>query len=78
MATVDIDRLTEERRGLSARHGALARQQRDYTRWEEQHRPELERLSELDHTIWTRQVAQRDLAVEPPSPGIDSGMSLGL
>jgi conjugative relaxase-like TrwC/TraI family protein len=77
-ATQDIDRLTGDLRTLTMRHGAASRLQREFTKWEQQHGPELERLIELDHTIWTRQVAERSLAVEPPSRGIDRSLGLEL
>ena len=56
-ATLDIDRLTGELKTMTMRHGAMGRLQRDFTRWEQQHQPELERYMELDHTVWTREVA---------------------
>jgi hypothetical protein len=77
-ATQDIDRLTEELRGLTARHGALSRRQRDFTRWEQQHQPELDRFIELDHTVWVRETAARSRQIEPPHRSVDHGLGLGL
>jgi conjugative relaxase-like TrwC/TraI family protein len=77
-ATVDIDRLTNELGELTTQHRTMSRQQRDYTRWDQQHGHELERLHQLDRTISTRETAERALSVEPPSRGIERSLGLEL
>src|SRR5207237_479060 len=54
-ATLDVDRLTGELKTLTLRHGSASRLQREFTKWEHQHQPELDRLLEVDHTVWSRE-----------------------
>jgi hypothetical protein len=75
-AATDIEQLTAELSPLTAQHYELTKQQRELQRWEYQHQPELARLTELDRSIRTREVATRSLQAEPPTPA--HGIELGL
>jgi uncharacterized protein involved in exopolysaccharide biosynthesis len=76
-ATTDIQRLTGQLQTLTHRHGALVRLQRQYTTWENDHQPELDRYQQLDNIVRTREVAAR-AAQKEPSREVDHGLELGL
>lgn len=77
-ATVDIDRLTEELRGLSTDHRALGREQRECNRWEQKNQPDLDRLRDLDRAIRTRETLERAVTVDLSSRTVDRGIGLEL
>jgi hypothetical protein len=79
-AADNIERLTAELTPMTLRHGALTRTQRERTRWEQQHQPELDRVVELDRAIRMHEVASRSPGIEPPTRtrGVEPGLELGL
>jgi chromosome segregation ATPase len=77
-AAADIDSLTAELSPLVAEHRQLTIEQRDVTRWDETHAPELERVAEIDRTIRLHHIATRALQAEPPSMTRRIERSIGL
>jgi hypothetical protein len=78
-AAADINRLSEELACFTAEHRELSLEHREVTRWDEAHRPQLDRVGEIDRAIGLHDAAaralERGLTIER---GPDRSMGLGL
>jgi hypothetical protein len=77
-AAADIERLTVELSPLVADHRQLSRDQREVKRWDEAHRPELDRIARIDRTIRLHDAAARALARDSVAMEQSVERSLGL